>query len=62
MIYLLFVFIYTTIWTSRRLALAQRVPLVAQKLGTSARGLLVAEGIIRPVFSVSALTWFIIYI
>jgi len=62
MIYLLFVFIYTMICTSSRLTVTQRVPLVGQKLGTSARGLLVAEGVIRPVFSVSALTWFIIYI
>jgi len=28
---------------------------------TSARGLLVHEGIVRPVFSASALTWFIRY-
>jgi hypothetical protein len=31
------------------------------KVDTSAGGLLVPEGIIRPVVSVSALTWFIRY-
>jgi hypothetical protein len=51
-----------TPWCSRRLTVAQRVPLVEHKLRNSARGLLVAEGVIDPVFSVSALTWFIIYI
>ena len=35
------------------------MPLVGQELRTSARGQLVTEDVIRPVFSVSALTWFI---
>jgi hypothetical protein len=35
------------------------VLLVGQELRTSAAVLLVAKGVIRPVFSVSALTWFI---
>jgi hypothetical protein len=34
----------------------KRVPLVGQELRTSARGQLVTEDVIRPVFSVSALT------
>ena len=33
-----------------------------QRIDTSAGGLLVLEGILRPVISASALTWFITYI